>query len=123
MKRFTFVGCFAAVVAISLAFLNVPSVACTGIRLQSKDGAVIHARTMEFGFPLNSHVTVIPRDYAMSGTTTTGVTGLSWTTKFGAVGMNAFGEGQIIPERGFQFEEIPDFWRFFLMNNALNSES
>jgi choloylglycine hydrolase len=35
--------------------------ACTGIRLVAADGAVVHARTLEFGLDLQSEVIMVPR--------------------------------------------------------------
>ncbi len=65
--------------------------ACTGIRLTAEDGSVICARTLEFGTDLRSNVIVIPRGTAFVGSTASGQPGLPWTTRYGAVGTNAFG--------------------------------
>jgi choloylglycine hydrolase len=46
------------IAAFSLA--TTPSFACTGISLKAKDGAAIRSRTLEFGFPLQSNVLVVP---------------------------------------------------------------
>jgi choloylglycine hydrolase len=48
---------------------------------------------MEMGFPMNSELMTIPRGVAMQGVGVDGkpVTGLGWTTKYAAVGMNAVG--------------------------------
>jgi choloylglycine hydrolase len=69
---------------------------CTSIRLKAKDGAVIYARTMEFGVPLFSELTVVPRGRAYRGTSGGGAPGHSWETKYAAVGVNAFAEPHII---------------------------
>ena len=37
-----------------------PGFACTGISLKAQDGAAIRGRTLEFGFPMQSNVLVIP---------------------------------------------------------------
>jgi choloylglycine hydrolase len=65
--------------------------ACTGIRLRAEDGTIVYARTLEFGTDLHSNLLVIPRNYGLSGTTNSGRPGLSWQSKFAAVGLNGAG--------------------------------
>lgn len=65
--------------------------ACTGIKLTSKDGSVIHGRTLEFGVEVDISAAIVPRGYSFKGTTPMG-NGLSYTSKYGAVGAFAFGE-------------------------------
>lgn len=67
------------------------AVACTGIRLQAKDGTIVYARTMEFGMDLNSSPIIIPRHYALTGTAESGKPGLAWESKYGVVGLNGLG--------------------------------
>ena len=55
---------FALIAAFSLA--TTPSFACTGISLKAKDGAAIRGRTLEFGFPLQSNVLVVPAGKAFA---------------------------------------------------------
>lgn len=75
----------------SLVLSGLPTAsACTGIRLTSGDGTVIHARTLEFGMDLDSEVLVIPRNYNRIGTTPDGKPGMKWTTKYASVGANGF---------------------------------
>lgn len=67
--------------------------ACTSFLLKGNDGGFVYGRTMEFGLPLKSQLTVIPRNFQTQGV---GVdskpgTGLNWTTKYAAVGMNGLG--------------------------------
>ncbi len=76
-----------AVIAALPAFQR-PAVACTGIRLQANDGSVVYARTMEFGIDLHSKAIIIPRQFAMSGTTSSGRPGLEWKSKYALVGLN-----------------------------------
>ena len=66
---------------------------CTSFLLKGNDGGFVYGRTMEFGLPLKSQLTVIPRNYQAQGI---GVdskpgSGLNWTTKYAAVGMNGLG--------------------------------
>jgi choloylglycine hydrolase len=80
-----------AVAALSAAFVfaTTPSFACTGISLTAQDGAAIRGRTLEFGFPMQSNVIVIPAGKEMNGTLPGGGKGLVYTTRYGIVGANA----------------------------------
>ena len=40
--------------------MQASSLACTGIVLHAKDGAVVPARTMEFSFDVESNILVVP---------------------------------------------------------------
>lgn len=62
--------------------------ACTAFQLKSQDGAVIYCRSLEFGFPLDSDLLIVPRNTMYTGTAPQEKPGLSWTTKYGYVGMN-----------------------------------
>ncbi|CAH0529814.1 linear amide C-N hydrolase [Vibrio hippocampi] len=81
-----------ALVSSLLAF-TIPAqsvLACTAITLNADDGSIIQARTQEWGsFDLRSKVIKVPQKVAMQGTTPDGKNGLSWETKYGAVGINA----------------------------------
>jgi choloylglycine hydrolase len=61
--------------------------ACTGIKLVSKDSAMIYGRTVEFGRNLDLSLMVVPRGYAFTGTTPSGK-GLAYTSKYAALGMS-----------------------------------
>jgi choloylglycine hydrolase len=87
-SRFAF-GILTALVAILAT--QKPAMACTGIRLQAADGSIVYARTMEFGIELHSKVLIIPRQFALQGTTNSGRPGLEWKSKYALVGLN--GEG------------------------------
>jgi len=79
----------ALIAAFTLA--TTPSFACTGISLKSGDGAAIRARTLEFGFPMQSKVIVVPAGKEMSGTLPDGGKGLVYTSRYAIVGANALG--------------------------------
>ena len=82
----------AAIVALASALALVQSAqACTSFLLRTSDGGVVYGRTMEFGFQLTSEAIVLPRQFAFSATGPGGKPGLVWTSKYGAVGLNAFG--------------------------------
>lgn len=86
---------FAATLFLLLNFqIAIP---CTGVRLTAKDGAVIFARTMEWGtFDLESRVVVIPRNFALQDKMADGKNGLGWKTKYGAVGIDALHKDVLI---------------------------
>ena len=84
-------GLLAAALALAPA-----AQACTGIRLVAKDGGVVAARTLEFGFDLHSDVLVIPAGTVLTGTLTNGGKGISYTTKYGFLGANAAGLTAIV---------------------------
>jgi choloylglycine hydrolase len=80
-----------AILFAVIAIHPMPTTACTGIRIHAENDAVICARTLEFGMDLCSNVIIVPRGKSYVGTTSIDRPGLSWTTKYGATGANAFG--------------------------------
>ena len=60
--------------------------ACTAFHLSSQDGARIYCRSLEFGFPLESELLIVPRTTKYKATTPSD--GMSWQVKYGYVGMN-----------------------------------
>ena len=83
----------AAVLTLIAAFASAatPGFACTGISLKAQDGSAIRGRTLEFGFPMQSNVLVIPAGKEMSGTLPDGGKGLVYTSRYAIVGANALG--------------------------------
>jgi choloylglycine hydrolase len=73
---------------------GVAASACTSLILKAKDGGVVYGRTMEFSLPMQSQAMVMPRNIALAGTGPSGAagTGLNWTGKYAAVGLNGVGE-------------------------------
>lgn len=69
------------------ASLNV--FACTGILLNAKDHSSVNGRTLEFGMELDLNLTFIPRSHAFHVKTTSG-NGMSYTSKYAAVGVTCF---------------------------------
>ncbi len=73
--------------------------ACTGISLATTQGDHIHARTIEWGhFDLNSKLIVSPRGHRYTSSLPMEKQGISWTGKYGFVGVsvsqdNFIGEG------------------------------
>ena len=73
----------------ALSFATTPSFGCTGISLKAGDGAAIRGRTLEFGFPMQSNVIVVPAGKEMSGTLPDGNKGLIYKSRYAFVGANA----------------------------------
>ena len=80
----------AALIA-AFASATTPGFACTGISLKSADGAAIRGRTLEFGFPMQSKVIVVPAGKELSGTLPDGGKGLVYKSRYAIVGANALG--------------------------------
>ena len=80
-----------AALSAALILATTPSFACTGISLESGDGAAIRGRTLEFGFPMQSNVLVVPAGKEFSGTLPDGGKGLTYTSRYGFAGANALG--------------------------------
>lgn len=72
--------------------LPTPAQACTGFFVQSKDGGVAYARSLEFAADLKSKVAIVPRGVKYVAQMPDGSGGLEWTTKYGILGMNVFGK-------------------------------
>jgi choloylglycine hydrolase len=79
--------------AIVTVFLNIPSAfACTSVSIKTSDSHVFRARTMEGEVSFQSTLSVVPKGIVYQGTLPDGTQkGLSWTTKYGTVGMNTYG--------------------------------
>ena len=80
--------CLAAVCVGLLA--GSPARACTDVRLMAADGSTFSVRTMEFAEDLKSEAMIFPRGQHNVSPAPHG-DGLAWTSKYGFVGMNAFG--------------------------------
>ena len=63
--------------------------ACTDVRLIAGDGSPMTVRTMEFAMDLGSEVQIIPRGQQVTSPAPKG-DGLTWTSKYGYVAMNAY---------------------------------
>jgi choloylglycine hydrolase len=72
------------------------SFACTDFQVKAKDGSVIIGRSMEFAMGIDSEVVVYPKIEKMNSMKPDGKTGISWTPKYGYLGINAFGEKQAL---------------------------
>ena len=67
---------------------QVPTSACTGITLKSKDGATIAARTVEWAESvMNTMYVVVPKHEKLQSLTPTGMDGIKFTSKHGYIGL------------------------------------
>ncbi len=86
MKKLHFILSAITVVAVCYG-----AIACTGITLESLDGAKIVARTIETGYPeLNSEYVVVPRGHTESSYLPDGTKdGMIYTSRYGYVAFTA----------------------------------
>ena len=78
-----------AIVIASLGLASqLPTNACTGITLKSKDGAVIAARTIEWAESvMNNMYVVVPRNQELQSLTPSGMDGVTFKAKHGFIGL------------------------------------
>lgn len=89
--------------------LTAASYACTDFQIVAKDKAVVIGRSMEFPVDLKSEVVVVPRGQKINISNSKGVKGISWTSKYGYLGVNAFGLDAFVEglnEKGLAFEGL-----------------
>jgi choloylglycine hydrolase len=85
------------IAALICSSLSNPTDACTGITLQSKDGATVFGRTLEWGsFDLHSRLVIVPRGHEYKSELSDGKHGLTWTTRYGAVGFDAVNKDFVV---------------------------
>ena len=73
------------------------SLACTGILIKTENGVTIPARTLEFGFNVQSDILVIPKGTPIKFLSSLeGKDGYKMNAKYGFFGMNAMGKEIII---------------------------
>lgn len=80
------------IAAAALTFAASAAVACTSMVFRAQDGTPIYARTMEWGVSdLKSEMMSIPRNYAFKSMLTGGKTGMTWSGRYGFVGITPGG--------------------------------
>jgi len=68
---------------------SIPTSACTGITLKSKDGATIAARTIEWEeSAMNTMYVVVPRNEELQSLTPSGMDGVKFKTRYGFIGLS-----------------------------------
>ena len=100
MKKL-FSSLLASLLALAPAW---PANACTGISFTTQDKSFLQARTIEWGeFSLDSKLVILPRGQKNTSLTPQGPNGLSWTNKYGAVGISVVKDdfiGEGVNEKG-----------------------
>ena len=100
MKKL-FSSLLASLLALAPAW---PADACTGISFTTQDKSFLQARTIEWGgFSLDSKLVILPRGQKNTSLTPQGPNGLSWTNKYGAVGISVVKDdfiGEGVNEKG-----------------------
>ena len=92
---------------------QIPSYACTGITLKSKDGATIAARTIEWAESvMNTMYVVVPRNEELQSLTPSGMDGVKFKVKHGYVGLAV--EQKEFMEKGF----LPDYFISLIMGST-----
>lgn len=82
----------AATAAIAASLLTTQTaLACTSFLIRTTDDSAVYARTMEFAMPMESSAMVIPRGFTLTSTGPDNTPAMTWTSKYGAVGLNAMG--------------------------------
>lgn len=99
-----------AIMVVLTIFLAVPADACTGLFAKAEDGGVVYARSLEFATPLQSNLLVFPRGTACRVELPDGAKGPSWTTRYGFVGMNAFGLRHVVDGMNEKGLQVGLFW-------------
>jgi len=66
------------------------SFACTDFQIKAKDNTVVIGRSMEFPVDLHSNVVIVPRGEQFVSANDKGVKGITWTNKYGFLGIDAY---------------------------------
>ncbi|MDO8489168.1 MAG: choloylglycine hydrolase family protein [Candidatus Omnitrophota bacterium] len=102
------VGLIAVVLFLALG-VNVVF-ACTDFQIKAKDNTVVIGRSMEFPIDLHSHVVIVPRGERFVSIDDKGVKGVTWTNRYGFLGVdaynvkNCYAEG--FNEKGLAFDAL-----------------
>jgi choloylglycine hydrolase len=76
------IGCF--LISLSTSF------ACTDFQIKAMDGSVVIGRTFEFGIDFHPQIAVYSRGTSEVSIDEKGQKGISWTSQYGYLGVNAF---------------------------------
>ncbi|MDD5097459.1 MAG: choloylglycine hydrolase family protein [Candidatus Omnitrophica bacterium] len=78
------------VIVLFLALAVNLSFACTDFQIKAKDNTVVIGRSMEFPVDLHSNVVIVPREEQFVSIDDKGVKGITWTNKYGFLGIDAY---------------------------------
>lgn len=93
-----------------LSFSFNTSFACTDFQVKAKDNTVVIGRSMEFPLDLYSNVVIVPRGEHFISENEKGIKGISWTNKYGFLGIDAYkmknGYVEGFNEKGLAFDAL-----------------
>lgn len=72
------------------------AVACSDFQIEAIDGSIVIGHVMDFHLETNAAVTVYQRGERLSSSSPGGKKGYEWTSKYGFVGINAFGNKRYV---------------------------
>lgn len=84
------------IVLFCLLIFTSAAFACTDFQIKAEDKSIIIGRTMELSIDTKSRVWVFPRGIQHQSKNTKGVTGISWTSKYGFLGIDSFNDQRTI---------------------------
>jgi choloylglycine hydrolase len=119
----------AVLISSGVALLSTKTWACTGITLRAADGAVVYGRTLEWGaFDMRSRVMVIPRRTEFKAKLGELGSGMQWTGKYGAVGIDVLEKPALVDgmnEKGLAVGTfyLPGFTEYQAYKAALAAKS
>ncbi len=73
-----------------LSFAVRASFACTDFQVKAQDNTVVIGRSMEFPIDLHSNVVIVPQGQQFVSVDDKGVKGISWMSKYGFLGIDAY---------------------------------
>ncbi|MFZ4441261.1 MAG: linear amide C-N hydrolase [Syntrophales bacterium] len=80
------------------ALISGVSSACTNFIIKAKDKTVVEGRSMEFPVDLHSRLWVVPRGEKRVTYDDNGIQGISWTSKYGFLGVDTAGVPDMISD-------------------------
>lgn len=78
------------VIVLFLTLVANLSFACTDFQVKAEDNTIIIGRSMEFPVDLHSNVVIVPRGEQFTSINDKGVKGITWTNKYGFLGIDAY---------------------------------
>ena len=84
------ISLYISIVLVLFSTAPVSSIACTEVRLKSKDNSVVVGRSMEFAQELHSNVIVQPKGQKRISKLPDGSNGKKWTAKYGVIYLDGF---------------------------------
>ncbi len=97
-NRVSFFWKFTALAALACCSAAGSSSACSSFRVTAKDGTVVSARSMEFGYDVHYALVAMPRGHEFVSPAPDAKTGLKWKNKYGFSGISVFGQDELLSD-------------------------